>query len=152
MNISGNRFIAIILTLILTCNCRLCLNHQTIVRSAIEWIITAFRPSTRNAHRTHFKTFIAFAVHMNFEIEFSLVNILAFLECLIHNNISPKVTYYISSLKTIAKLFFIPASDLYHTSISLYLRSVSINLPYSPTPTGIFTLSVLQSILRTVSC
>ena len=39
----------------------------------------------------HFKTFIAFAGYMNFEIEFSLANILAFLKSLIHNKISPKV-------------------------------------------------------------
>ena len=118
-----------------------------LVRSAIKRIDTAFRPSTRNAHLLHFKTFIAFAVYMNFEVEFSLSNILAFLECLIHNKISPKVVAnYISSLKTVAKLFFIPSGDLYHTSVSLYLRSIRINLPFSPTPRGVFSLSVLQSI------
>ena len=62
----------------------------------------------------HCKTFIAFAVYMNFKIEFSLANILAFLECLIHNKISPKVVAnYLSSHKTVAKLFFIPSGDLY---------------------------------------
>ena len=110
-------------------------------------ITTAFRPSTRNAHMLHFKTFIALAVYMNFEVEFSLSNVLAFLECLIHNKISPKVVAnYVSSLKTVSKLFFIPSGALYHTSVSLYLRSIAINLPYSPTPRGVFSLSVLQSI------
>ena len=55
----------------------------------MQWITTAFRPSTRNAHLTHFKTSIAFAVYMNFKIEFSLTNILAFLEFLVHNKIPP---------------------------------------------------------------
>ena len=79
----------------------------------MQRITTTFRPSTRNSHMVHFKTFIAFAVYMNFDIEFSLPNILAFLECLVHNKISPKVVAnYISFLKTVAKLFFIPSGDL----------------------------------------
>ena len=45
-----------------------------------------------------------------------------------------------------AKLLFIASGDLYHTSVSLYLRSIAMNLPYSPTSRGIFNLSVLQAI------
>ena len=73
--------------------------------------------------------------------------ILAFLEYLHQNSLSPKVIKnYLSSIKSMAFQFNIDHSALSHYTISRYLRSLSINSTFRPTPRGIFDIQTLYRI------
>ena len=80
----------------------------------------------------------------------SIHSILAFLEYLYVNSISYKVILnYISSLKKAAIKYSWPSHIFSHRLIQEYLRSVSINSRFTPTPRGIFDISTLSLISQT---
>ena len=119
------------------------------MQSAWTRISAAFRPSTNRAHQLHFKTFLAFVLFMKLPVNFSLHNILAFLEYLYQNCISPQVIKnYVSSLNSMARIYNIPAEDLSHVAVSHYLRSISINSTFRPTPRGIFDIRTMYHISK----
>ena len=120
-----------------------------LVQGAWNRTQAAYRPCTRTAHISHFKTFLAFCIHMKLSTEICLPNILAFLEFLASNAISPKVIQnYISSLRTMATKFDLPTSDLSHYTVFNFIRSLRINSPCRPTPRGIFTFQHLEQISK----
>ena len=74
-------------------------------------------------------------------------NILTFLEYLYQNSISPKVIQnYLSSIRTMANECALDTSPLSHYSVAKYIRSISINSTFRPTPRGIFDLHTLYRI------
>ena len=74
---------------------------------------------------------------------------LAFLEYLHQNCISPKVIKnYLSSITSTASLYNLDPSPAFHPSILRFLRSISINSTFRPTPRGIFDLRTLYDISR----
>ena len=78
-------------------------------------------------------------------------SILTFLEYLHQNSLSPKVIKnYLSSIRTMALEFQIDHSCLSHHSIAKYLRSISINSTFRPTPRGVFDVHTLYKI--SVTC
>ena len=86
---------------------------------------------------------------MKLPVNFSLHNILAFLEYLYQNCISPQVIKnYVSSLNSMARIYNIPAEDLSHVAVSHYLRSISINSTFRPTPRGIFDIRTMYHISK----
>ena len=122
-----------------------------LIQAALLRVGQAYRPSTTASHLLHFKTFIAFMVFMNLPVSLSVHNILIFLEYLYVNSLSPKVIKnYLSSLASMAKQFRIDSSNIYHHTVHRYLRSISINSKFAPTPRGIFDIKTLYDI--SVSC
>ena len=90
---------------------------------------------------------------MKLPVNFSLHNILTFLEYLYQNHISPQVIKnYVSSLNSMARTYNIPAEDLSHVAVSHYLRSISINSTFRPTPRGIFEIRTLYHISHFQAC
>ena len=82
-------------------------------------------------------------------MNFSLHNILVFLEYLYQYHISPQVIKnYVSSLNAMARTYNIPAEDLSHIAVAHFLRSISINSTFSPTPGGIFGIQTLYHISK----
>ena len=120
-----------------------------LLESAWTRVSTAFRPSTCRAHQLHFRTFLAFLVFMNLPVEFSLHNILVFLEYLYQNHLSPQVIKnYVSSLASMARTYNISAPCLSHISVSHFLRSITINSAFRPTPRGVFDIRTLYHISK----
>ena len=114
---------------------------------AWQKVQTAYRPSTVSSHQRQFKTFLAFIVFMDLPRSLTPHNVLAFLEYLHQNSLSPKVIRnYLSSMKTMCTQFHIDHSALSHYTISRYLRSLSINSTFRPTPRGVFDLHTLYKI------
>ena len=104
---------------------------------ATAWsrIQQAYRQSTSSAHRTHLRTFLSFLNFSNLPFIFTLSNVLAFLEYLYQNHISPKVIKnYLSSITTRAKFYQLDHQDIFHPSVARYIRSISINSSFQPTP------------------
>ena len=86
---------------------------------------------------------------MSLPVHPSVHTLLSFLEFLYANSISHKVLLnYISSLKMARKRFGWDLAPFSHHLVGDYLRSVSINSSFSPTPRGIFDLSILSAISR----
>ena len=87
---------------------------------------------------------------MNLPVELHLHSILAFWEYLHINSLSHKVILnYTSSLKRAALKYSWHPEVLSHRLVMEYLRSISINSRFAPTPRGIFDLSTLALISRT---
>ena len=79
----------------------------------------------------------------------SVASMLAFLEYLHQNSISPKVIKnYLSSITFTASLYNLDPSAAFHPSILRFLKSISINSTFKPTPRGIFDLKTLYDISR----
>ena len=119
------------------------------VKKALLRTRSAYRPSTLAAQRTHLRTYLTFVTYMGIQPQFTIQTVLSFLEIFYSNSVSPRViANYISSLKTAAKRYKWDSDPLYHQLVSAYLRSISINSTFSPTPKGIFALDTLISISK----
>ena len=119
----------------------------SLVECAWQKIQQAYRPSTTAAHQRYFRTFLSFIVFMDLPRSLTPHNILAFLEYLHQNSLSPKVIRnYLASIKTTSIQFKIDHSALSHYTISRYLRPLSINSSFRPTPRGIFDIHTLYKI------
>ena len=115
--------------------------------SAWTRIGQAYRPSTVVAHSTHFRTYLSFLIFTNSPISITLSNVIAFLEYLYQNNISPRVIKnYLSSIVSTTKFYQIDYQGACHPSVVRYLRSISINSRFQPTPRGIFDIKTLYAI------
>ena len=72
---------------------------------------------------------------------------LTFLEFLAQQNLSPKVIRnYMSSVISMAKVYHLQHVDTSHVLITRFLRSLSINSPFAPTPRGIFDIPTSYKI------
>ena len=72
-------------------------------------------------------------------MQISLHNMLTFLEFLAQQNFSPKVIRnYMSSAVTMARFYHLQHVDTLHVLIVRFLRSLSMNSTFAPTPKGIF--------------
>ena len=103
------------------------------------------------AHHLHFRTFLGYLIFMDLPLECSVHNILIFLEYLFQNSISTKViSTYLSSIHSKAKLYGWDVSSIAHPTLQRYIRSISINSRFAPTPRGIFDVHTLYNI--SLSC
>ena len=111
----------------------------------------AYRPSTTASHLLHFRTVLSFLVFMNLPVAMTVHNILTFLEYLYINSLSPKVIKkYLSSIASMARQLNLETSSFHHHMVQRYLRSISINSRFAPTPRGLFNIETLYYI--SISC
>ena len=76
-------------------------------------------------------------------------NILVFLEFLTRNNISHKVIKnYLSSISALASFYNLDPSGLSHPAVIRFIRSLSINSIFRPTPRGVFDIKTMYDIFR----
>ena len=119
------------------------------MKSALNRTQDAYRPSTKNAHKTHLRTYLSFTIFMSLPPTPSVHSLLAFLEFLHVNSLSHKVILnYLSSLKHSATRFHWPLSPFTNHLVRDYLRSISINSQFAPTSRGVFDLSTMAAISR----
>ena len=84
---------------------------------------------------------------MHLPVDFSLHNVIIFLEFLYQSSLSPKViANYLASLRSMAKFYNIEHSHLSHIAVSRFLRSIAINSRFSPTPRGVFNIYTLYRL------
>ena len=100
------------------------------------------------SQKTHFKTYLSFLFFYRLPQDFLCSNLLAFLEFLYQNKLSPKVIRnYVSSLSSLCLLYQIP-SDCHHPSVGRFLLSIAINSQFRPTPMGVFDVPTLYHISK----
>ena len=120
-----------------------------LLTSAWQRILTAHRPSTNRAQKTHFRTFLAFLLFYDLPISLEVHNVLVFLEFLTKNSISHKVVKnYLSSISSLASFYNLDPSGLSDPAILRFIRSMSINSYFRPTPRGVFDIRTIYDISR----
>ena len=142
---SGTIYLVIILTSIWNCNFRFEPTFFSSAQLCLQRTKSAYRPSTKNAHHTHLRTYLSFAIFMQLPVEPSVHSLLAFLEYLHINSFSHKVILnYLSSIKKASIKYSWNSAPFSHRLVTEYLRSISINTKLSPTHRGIFDLSTFS--------
>ena len=120
-----------------------------LVKRALFCTESAYRPSTPAAVRMHLRKYLAFVIYMGIQPDITIQTILSFLEFLHLDSVSPRViANYVSSLKTVARRYKLDPEPLSHQLVSVYLRSITINSTFNPTPRGAFDLNTLASISK----
>ena len=88
------------------------------------------------AQYTHLRTYFSFVTYIGVAPDITIHTVVSFLEFLHSNSVSPKViANYVSSLKTAACRY---NWDSLPQLVSDYLRSITINANFNPTPRGTF--------------
>ena len=110
----------------------------SLVKSALDRTKTAYRPSTKSLI-THI---LSFTIFMPLPAAPSVHSFLVFMEFLYANSLSYKVILnYISSTQQASRRFNWTLAPFIYDLVITYLRCISINSKFSPTPRGIFDLS-----------
>ena len=122
-----------------------------LLEAALDRVQAAYRPSTVASNVRYFRTFQAYIVFMDLSPTITVHNLLTFMEHLHLNTISPKVIKsYISSISAMAKCFRLDYSAVANHHVMKYLRSISINSKFAPTPRGLFDIKTMYHI--SISC
>ena len=115
---------------------------------------TAFRPSTAQAHNTHFRCFIAFCIFVKQDCTNITVQlILSFLEFLVHNGKSyATVGNALSAIKAQLLLHNIDCQCFLDRRISYYLKALRINRPFKAVLRPVIDVSLLEKISLKCDC
>ena len=123
-----------------------------LVNMALHRTTSAYRPSTVAAHQSHIKTYTGFLIYMRLPMNVSVHCLLAFMEYLHDNSLSPSVIKnYISSLTKQAKRFGWEMEPFSHHLVRDYIRSITINSSFAPSHKGVFDLPTLARISEACS-
>ena len=91
----------------------------------------AFRPRTRGAYLTMFRTFVAFCVHTRCVLsDVNIKVVLSFLECLVINDCSVSmIENYVSAIKAHFVLHDLSFTVFEHPKLKYFLKALRINRP-----------------------
>ena len=117
---------------------------------ATDRLNLAFRPKTRAAYASMFKTFVAFCIYTKVSIvNVNVKVVLSFLECLVVNSCSYcMVANYVSAIKANFVLFDLPFTVFSHPQIRYFLKALKINRPLRVKSHNIITISWLIEISK----
>ena len=122
---------------------------QGLLSSAWKRVLTSHRPATAQAHKTHFRMYLSVMIFYSLPVNLTAQTLLIFMEFLSRYQLSHRVIRnYLSSLSSLAQFYGLDASHLSHPAVSRFLRSLSINSPFRPTPRGIFDIRTLYHISK----
>ena len=120
-----------------------------LTEKALSRLNSAFRPSTQADYASMFRVFLAFCCHMG--ILMSSVNVkvlLAFLECLNENGVSPNtLSNYVSAIKAKFVIYGLPTKCLESRRIYCYVKSLRINRPLKISRCNIISIEDLYSLV-----
>ena len=127
-------------------------NHRMrpLVNKASTRLAKAFRPKTQAAYTAMLKVFVAFCIHMKVELCKLNVNVvLAFLECLLHNQCSTvMIANYVSALKAKCIVHNLQYGLFDSLKVKYFLKSVRQNRPLHVVPHNIVDIEVLHKICK----
>ena len=124
---------------------------QHLVQKASTRVGKAFRPKTQAAYTAMFKkVFIAFCIHMGVQLCKLNVNvILAFLECLLHNQCSAvMIANYVSALKAKCVVHNLQYNLFDNLKIKYFIKSVKQNRSLHVMPHNIVDVECLHKICK----
>ena len=95
------------------------------------------------------QVFLSDLIFYNLPIELSAHNLLIFLEFFTKSNLSPKVVRnYCSSVVSLAQFYGWNTAPASHPAVIRFLRAISINSHFRPTPRGVFDIKTMYDISR----
>ena len=112
----------------------------------------AFRPRTRGAYLTMFRTFVAFCVHTRCVLsDVNIKVVLSFLECLVINDCSVSmIENYVSAIKAHFVLHDLSFTVFEHPKLKYFLKALRINRPLTVKSHNIISIDRLIDI--SVAC
>ena len=115
---------------------------------ASDRVQLAFRPKTRKAYSTMFRTFAAFCIiTKSCIVNVNLKLVLSFLECLVLNSCSCcMIANYVSALKANFVLYDLPFHVLDHPKVKYFVKTLKINRPLSINSYNVITIPILIKI------
>ena len=108
----------------------------------------AFRPKTRGAYLSMFRTFVAFCIYIKCALaKVDIQVVLSFLECLVMNGCSTSmVENYVSAIKAHFVLHDLSFGVFDHPKLKYFLKALRINRPLSVKSHNIISLDTLALI------
>ena len=112
----------------------------------------AFRPRTRGAYLTMFRTFVVFCVHTRCVLLYVKIKVvLSFLECLVINDCSVSmIENYVSAIKAHFVLHDLSFTVFEHPKLKYFLKALRINRPLTVKSHNIISIDRLIDI--SVAC
>ena len=106
--------------------------------------------STKKAYSTLFKTFVAFAVFMHWDLyQVTVLNLLCFLECLHYNGVKqPQMENYLSAIRTQYLLCGLDISCSIDARLKFYLKAVQRQAPLVIKLNKIIDIPMLSQIVE----
>ena len=108
--------------------------------------VTRLATSASSIRTQNGTTFVKFTVAFSLPFSLDLRTIVAFLQFLPKNHISPRViNNYLSSLRSKARNFNLPVVALDHISVSLFIKKISNNSRFKPLFRGYFDIQTIRN-------
>ena len=113
----------------------------------------AYRPATRAHLRHSIRKFLAFTVEYNINIQLLHEHdILSYIESLVIKGLKyNSILTHMSLLKNNFRTYDLPLQLLESVNIKLMLRACSLTMDFRPSVKGIFTVEILNDIIRACS-
>ena len=120
---------------------------------ATERLVQAYRPTTRAHLRHAIRTFLAFTVNYNIDVNQLQENdILCYIESLVIKGLKyNSIVTHMSLLKNCFHSYNLPFALLELHNVKLMLRACSLTMDFRPVIRGIFTVQILNNIIQTCS-
>ena len=117
---------------------------------ATSRLSNAFADSTKRAYNTMFKTFLAFAVFMSWDIsQVTAIQLLCFLECLQFNGVRhSQMLNYLSAIKTKLIIFGLDVAGFADPRLKYYQKAVQMHTPMRASLKKVIDISLLKSIVN----
>ena len=114
-------------------------------------ITAGLRPRTSSAYLATFKLFLAFVIFMDLQLPATMDTIVLYLEYLAQNSLkSCSLRNHISVLKHFFASFGWPVEVFNHRKVQLLIRSVERNARMQIRVKGVFTISLLEKLIKIV--
>ena len=120
---------------------------------ATERLVQAYRPTTRAHLRHAIRTFLAFTVNYNIDVnQLQEDDILCYIESLVIKGLKyNSIVTHMSLLKNCFHSYNLPFELLELYNVKKMMRACSLTMDFSPVIRGIFTVQILKDIIQTCS-
>ena len=120
---------------------------------AIERLAQAYRPATRAHLRHAIRTFLGFTVDFNIDVHhLHEHDIISYIESLVIKGLKyNSIVTHMSLLKNCFHTYNLPFEILESFNVKLMLRACSLTMDFRPVIKVIFTVQILNDIIRTCS-
>ena len=117
---------------------------------ATSRLFNAFCDSTRRTYATLFKTFLAFAIFMEWDIlQVSVFNLLCFLEFLNYNNVKTSLmSNYLSAIKAYFNVLGLDVAIFQDMRVKYYQKAVQLSTPMNVRLRKIIDIPLLSKIVE----
>ena len=125
----------------------------TLQAQATARLAQAYRPSTRAHLRHAMRTFLGFTVEFDIDMHrLQEHDILCYIESLVIKGLKYKsIVTHMSLLKNCFHNYYLPFELIESHNVKLMLRACSLTMDFRPVIKGIFTVQILNDIIRTCS-